>query len=94
MTQSRHKVVNLILRKCAIYQEMGRSYTFKVGTKINLGRPYTIKEKWIDRTLLKSEICLKSYFLKISTFGAKKMLNLLIDLIARFSLRLFIVCVT
>ena len=35
MTQSRHKVVNSILRKCANYQEMGRSYTVKVGTKIN-----------------------------------------------------------
>ena len=43
MTHSRHKVVNLILRK--YYQEMGRSYTVKVGTKINMGRPYTVKEK-------------------------------------------------
>ena len=74
MTQSRHKVINLILRKCANYQEMGRSYTFKVGTKIKMGRPYTVKEKWIDRTLLKSEICFK-VILKISTFGAKKLIN-------------------
>ena len=74
MTQSRHKVINLILRKCANYQEMGRSYTFKVGTKINMGRPYTVKEKWIDRTLLKLEICFK-VILKISTSGAKKLIN-------------------
>ena len=44
MNQSRHKLVNPILRKCANYQEMVRSYTFKVGTKMNMGRPYTVKE--------------------------------------------------
>ena len=75
MTKSCHKVVNLILRKCANNQEMSRSYTFQVGIKINMGRPYTVKVKWIDRTLLKSEISFKSYFLEISMFGAKKLLN-------------------
>ena len=75
MTQSGHKVVNSILRKCANYQEIGKSYTFKVGTKINMGKPYTAKEKWIDRTLLKSEICFKGYYLEISTFGGKEFLN-------------------
>ena len=44
MTQSRHKIVNLILRKCANYQEMGRSYTVKVGTNINMSRMYTVEE--------------------------------------------------
>ena len=53
----------------------GRSYTFKVGTKINMGRPYTVKEKWLDRTLLKYEICFISYFLEIFTFDVKKLLN-------------------
>ena len=47
MTQSRHKYVNLILRKCANYQEMGRPYTDKVGTNINMGR------SMVDRTLIK-----------------------------------------
>ena len=44
MTQSRHKIVNLILRKCANYQEKARSYTVEVGTNINMGRPYFVKE--------------------------------------------------
>ena len=45
MTQSRQKVVNLILRKCANYQEMSRPYTVEVETKINM----------VDRTLLTLE---------------------------------------
>ena len=77
MTQSRKKVVNIILRKCANFQEMGigRTCAFKVGTKINMGRPYTVKEKWLDRTLLKYGICFISYFLVIFTFDVKKLLN-------------------
>ena len=62
---------------------MGRSYTFKVGTKINMGRPYTVKEKWLDRRLLKYESFI-SYFLEIFTFNVQKLLNFLTDLIARF----------
>ena len=55
---------------------MGRSYTVKVGTIIDMGRPYTVKEKFINRT----QIVLKDIH-----FGPKKLLNWLFDLIARFS---------
>ena len=48
LTQLRHKVVNLILRKCTNYQEMGRSYIDEVGTKINM----LTMEKCVECALL------------------------------------------
>ena len=31
----------------------------------NMGNPYTVKEKWIDRTLFKSEICIIYNYYKL-----------------------------
>ena len=89
-TQSRHKGVYLILRKCANYQEIGRPYIVEVGTKIGY-RPYNGKMGILYTVIVGN--CFKSYFHKKSTFCAKKLLNWFIDLIARSSWRLFIACV-
>ena len=43
LTLSRLKIVNLILRKCSNYQEVGRPYTVEVRIKINIARSYTVK---------------------------------------------------
>ena len=44
LTLTRYKVVDLILRMCENYQEMGKTYTVEVEKKINMGRPspYTV----------------------------------------------------
>ena len=51
LTFTRHKVVKLILRKCADNQEMSRLYTVEVEKKINMGRLYTYQWKRVDRSL-------------------------------------------
>ena len=43
LTLSRLKIVNLSLRKCSNYQEVGRPYTVEVRIKIYIARSYTVK---------------------------------------------------
>ena len=78
LTLTHYKVVDLILRMCANYQEMGRTYTVKVeknkyGYTVTV---YCLRQLGRSYTLFKLENCFKRYFHKKSTiFCARKLLN-------------------
>ena len=42
------------------FTESVEGYRVKSEKKY-MGRPYTVKEKWIDRTMFKLEICFKLF---------------------------------